>query len=274
MGTQIGAVFALGGFDVAVCDVSVEALARSEEEAGRRIARLVEKAALTVEEAEGALSRLRWTGDMNEAASSADFVLEAATEQLDVKRRIFAELDEAAPAHTIFATNSSTIPSSQIAEASGRADRVCNVHFFNPALMMKCVEVVPNPVTSMQTMTAVLGMVERIGKHPVQLSTEVPGFIANRLMMALQDEAIALHEQGVASLEDIDATARLALGHPMGPFELMDLVGLDVITFMHEAIAALTEDPVDPPAVSLAALVDVGDLGKKSGRGWYSYDTP
>ncbi|MCR2811321.1 MULTISPECIES: 3-hydroxyacyl-CoA dehydrogenase family protein [unclassified Microbacterium] len=272
MGTQIGAVFALGGFDVVVTDVTAVALKRAGHEAGARIRRLAETDRLSVEDAEAAIARMSWTTDVPLAAAEADLIVEAATERLDLKRAIFAQLAEVAPARAIFSTNSSTIPSSAVAEASGRPDRLCNLHFFNPALVMRCVEIVPNPRTSEETISAVLAVVARLGKEPVRLSAETPGFIANRLMLAVQDEAISLYENGIAGIEDIDTAARLALGHPMGPFALMDLVGLDVIELIHRAQYDISGDTSDLPASSIVDRVAAGDLGRKSGRGWFSYD--
>jgi 3-hydroxybutyryl-CoA dehydrogenase len=270
MGTQIGAVFALGGFDVTISDVAVEALDKSEAEANSRISRMAENR-ITRSNADLAVERMSWTTDAAAAVASADLVVEAATERLDIKRQIFAQLNETAPPHTLFTTNSSTLPSSLVAEASGRAEQLCNLHFFNPALVMACVEVIPNPQTSDQTIDAVLDVVTRIGKTPVRLRAETPGFIANRLMLAIQDEAVSLYESGVADIKDIDTAARLALGHPMGPFELMDLVGLDVIEHIHRAKYDMTDDPSDLPAESLIDRVRDGQLGRKTGHGWYDY---
>ncbi|MGK7221269.1 3-hydroxyacyl-CoA dehydrogenase family protein [Kocuria flava] len=271
MGTQIAAVFALAGYDTTTSDLDPAALERSREEARRRLGRLAEKGRRTREEVEQALARMAWTTDTSAAARTADFVLEAAVERLDVKRRLFAELDEAAPAHAILATNSSTIPSSLLVDATDRPDRVCNMHFFNPALVMACVEVVRGPQTSDATVETTLELARRIGKQPVRLNREVPGFVANRLLGALRDEALRLEEAGVASFEDIDVAARTALGHPMGPFELMDLVGIDVAYLIRMAAHEQTGDPDDLPHPSVTRLYEQGHHGRKSGRGWYEY---
>ncbi|ALU38769.1 3-hydroxyacyl-CoA dehydrogenase [Kocuria flava] len=271
MGTQIAAVFALAGYDTTTSDLDPAALERSREEARRRLGRLAEKGRRTREEVEQTLARMAWTTDTSAAARTADFVLEAAVERLDVKRRLFAELDEAAPAHAILATNSSTIPSSLLVDATDRPDRVCNMHFFNPALVMACVEVVRGPQTSDATVETTLELARRIGKQPVRLNREVPGFVANRLLGALRDEALRLEEAGVASFEDIDVAARTALGHPMGPFELMDLVGIDVAYLIRMAAHEQTGDPDDLPHPSVTRLYEQGHHGRKSGRGWYEY---
>lgn len=271
MGSQIGAVCALAGYEVVTSDVQQTALERSRADIAGRVARLVEKGRLSQDDADAALARMTYTTDSAEAAATADLVIEAASERLDVKRAIFADLDAAAPEHAILATNSSTIPSSQLVDATSRPDRVCNVHFFNPALVMKCVEIVRNPLTSDATIDTVTELVRRIGKNPVRLNHEVPGFIANRLMGAIRDEALRLHEQGVASIEDIDEAARSGLNHPMGPFELMDLVGLDVTEGIMQATYDLSGDERERPNPEVQRLVADGRLGRKSGRGWFEY---
>ena len=271
-GTQIGAVFALAGYSVTTSDVTEEAIEKSEEEATKRLHRIAEKGQKTHDEIEEALGRMAWTTDTMGAAASADLVVEAASERLEIKRQLFADLDAAAPEHTILATNSSTIPSSQLVDATGRPDRICNMHFFNPALVMACVEVVPNPETSEETVEAVVEISRRIGKQPVELSKEVPGFVANRLMGVLKDEAIRLYADGVATIEDIDTAATTALGHPMGPFTLMDMVGLDVVYLIHQATYALTGDESDLPHPALTELYEAGKYGRKTGEGWYNYE--
>ena len=209
---------------------------------------------------------------MTAAAAQADFVIEAAVEKLEIKRRLFADLDQVAPPHAILATNSSNIVSSRIADATGRPDRVCNVHFFNPALVMKCVEVVRGPQTSDETVATAVELARRLGKVPVLLDREIPGFIANRILGAVRDEAIFLLENGIASVEDIDTACRTALGYPMGPFELMDLTGIDIGYLTKKDRYAESGDPKDQPSKSVSALVERGDLGRKTGRGWYDYD--
>ncbi|QCU77019.1 3-hydroxyacyl-CoA dehydrogenase family protein [Citricoccus sp. SGAir0253] len=271
MGRQIAMTAALAGCRTTVQDISADMLgaARAELEAwaeGR-----VAKGRLDRDAADGALGRLAWSPDLPRAAATADLVIEAATERLPVKTEIFTALGRHAPARAILVTNSSTLGSSKVADVTGRPEKVCNLHFFNPALVMECVEVVRHERTSEDTVETVMAFARRLGKRPVLLSREVPGFIANRLMGAVQREALALAEAGVASLEDIDTAARTALGHPLGPFELMDLVGLDVVAFIAEAIHAETGDEADRPDPAVAALVARGRLGRKSGAGFYDY---
>jgi 3-hydroxybutyryl-CoA dehydrogenase len=271
MGSQIGMAAALAGYDATVQDISEEMLARAKAQLAAWLDANVAKGRLPAADAEAALGRLAFSTDLDAAAAEADFVIEAATERLDIKEQIFTRLGELTPAHAVLATNSSTLGSSKVAAASGRPEQVCNMHFFNPALVMKCVEVVRHQDTSQATVDTTMELARRFGKEPVLINREIPGFIANRLMGAVQKEALALAAAGIASLEDIDATARTALGHPMGPFELMDLVGLDVIDFIAQATYAETGDGTDKPDPQVAALVAEGRLGRKSGRGWYRY---
>ena len=271
MGTQIAAVFALAGYEVTTSDLDTAALDRSKEEVQRRLARMAEKGTRSRDDVDSALARMSWTTDSLAAAADADFILEAAVERLDIKKKLFADLAAAAPEHAILATNSSTIPSSLLTDATGRADRVCNMHFFNPALVMACVEVVRNPQTSDATMDTTVALAEKLGKQPVRLNREIPGFVANRLLRALRNEALELEAAGIASFEDIDVAARTALGHPMGPFELMDLVGIDVAYLVRAAEHEQTGNPADLPHPSLQKLYEQGHYGRKTGRGWYEY---
>ena len=271
MGSQIGMVAALAGYRVTVQDIAEDMLARAKEQLTARMQANVAKGRASQADADAALGRLSFSTDLAAAAADADFVIEAATERLELKQHIFTQLGELTPAHAILATNSSTLGSSKVAEASGRPEQVCNMHFFNPALVIKCVEVVRNEATSQATVDTTLELARRFGKEPVLINREIPGFVANRLMGAIQKEALALHAAGIATLEDIDTTAKTALGHPMGPFELMDMVGLDVIDFIAQATYAETNDDADRPDPAITNLVEQGRLGRKTGRGWYNY---
>ena len=271
MGRQIGMVAALGGFDAVVQDISTDAVAQAEQAMKEWVDGRVAKGRLDAEQADSAWSRIRFTTDLREAVGDADLVIEAATEKLDIKRRVFAQIDELAPGHAILTTNSSTYGSSSVADATKRPEKVCNMHFFNPALVMKAVEVVRHPDTSDDTVDTVMAVARQMGKQPVLLNKEIPGFIANRLMGALRSEAIDLYEQGVASLEDIDVAAKSALGHPMGPFELMDLVGIDVTYLIREATFDMTGDEREKPHPLITEKYEAGEFGRKTGKGWYSY---
>ena len=272
MGSQIAMVCALAGYDTDVVDIAQEAVDRAAEQLRSRMDRDVSKGRRTREDVDAAFERMTFSTDRDECAAQADFVIEAAVEDLTIKRQVFAELDAVCPEHTILATNSSNIVSSRVADATNRPEKVCNVHFFNPALVMKCVEVVPNPATSPETVEAAMALARSIGKEPVQLKKEVPGFVANRLLGALRTEALKLYEDGVADYQDIDVAARTALNHPMGPFELMDMVGIDVVYLIRLAEYEQTGDPASLPAESIREKYEAGEYGRKSGRGWYDYE--
>ena len=271
MGSQIGAVFALAGYETTVQDIDEDMLDRAREELRSRLDRNVEKGRMSAEQVESAFEKLSFTTEVEAPARDADLVVEAIVEKLDVKRELFSRLDEAAPEHAILATNSSTIVSSRIADATGRPDRVCNMHFFNPALVMECVEVVRNPETSDATVEIVSELARQIGKEPVILEREISGFVANRILGALTDEAVSLYESGIASFEDIDTACKKALGHPIGPFALMDLTGIDVNYYVRMARYEETGDDTRRPKQSITERFERGEYGRKSGKGWYEY---
>ncbi|GAC1377364.1 MAG: hypothetical protein NVSMB43_18430 [Pseudarthrobacter sp.] len=272
MGSQIGMVGALAGYTVTLQDVAESMLAAAKDQLTERMDASVAKGRRSRQDAEAALARLTFTTSLENGAADADFVIEAATEKLDIKRSIFAALGQAAPPHAILATNSSTLGSSKVADESGRPEQVCNMHFFNPALVMKCVEVVRHDKTSQATVDTTMELARAMGKAPVLINREIPGFVANRLMGAIRDEALRLYSDGIASVADIDTAAKTALGHPMGPFELMDLVGLDVSYLIRQATFDETQDPADLPHPALRELYEQGHYGRKTGKGWYSYD--
>lgn len=271
MGSQIAAVCALAGYGTSLVDISQDQLDRARTQLEQRLSRDVEKGRRAREDVDAAWDRLTLTTDRDAAAATADLVIEAAVEDLSVKRTIFSELDAVCPGHTLLVTNSSNIVSSRVADATSRPDRVCNLHFFNPALVMACVEVVPHPGTAPETVDRMVSFVESLGKTPVRLKQEIPGFVANRLLGALRREALELYEAGIADFQDIDVAAKTALGHPMGPFELMDLVGIDVVHLIRLAEYEQTGDPASLPAASIKEKYEAGDFGRKTGRGWYEY---
>ncbi|WP_270259064.1 3-hydroxyacyl-CoA dehydrogenase family protein [Kocuria marina] len=271
MGSQIAMVCALAGYDTDVVDIAQDAVDRAETQLHERMDRDVAKQRRTAEDVAAAFERLTFTTDRDGCAAQADVVIEAAVEDLGIKRKLFAELDRICPEHTILVTNSSNIVSSRVADATGRPEKVCNFHFFNPALVMQCVEVVPHEGTSRETVDTALELARSLGKQPVELKKEVPGFVANRLLGALRTEALKLYEDGVADFEDIDIAAKTALRHPMGPFELMDLVGIDVVHLIRLAEYEQTGDPASLPARSVREKYEAGDYGRKTGKGWYDY---
>lgn len=272
MGSQIAMVCALAGFEVTMTDLERSALDRAMEQLRGRLDRDVAKGRRTAEDAGAAFERLTTGTDMTTPAAHADLVIEAAVEDLDVKRELFGTLDAVCPAHTILASNSSSFVPSSMASATGRPDRFCNIHFFNPALVMAAVEVVRGPETSEATAETATAFVESIGKTPVVLDKEIRGFVANRILGAVRDEALFLYGNGYADIEAIDTACRAALGYPMGPFELMDLTGIDIGYHVKSAVFAETGDPADAPHPAVVERVERGDLGRKTGRGWYVYD--
>jgi 3-hydroxybutyryl-CoA dehydrogenase len=272
MGSQIAMVCALAGLDVRVQDISAESLDRARTSLQARMDRNVAKGRLSAEDRDAAFAKMTFTTDLPAAADGVDFVIEAAVEKLDVKRALFAELDRLCPDHTILTSNSSSFVPSRIADATARPAQVCNMHFFNPALVMKCVEVVRGQDSSDQTIEATVALAERLGKLPIVLDKEINGFVANRILVAIRREAMFLAEGGYASIEAIDTACRTALGHPMGPFELQDLTGLDIGYYTQQGRYDESGDPADRPAASLERHVKAGHLGRKTGRGWYVYD--
>ena len=272
MGSQIAMVAALSGCTVRLHDMDQATLDRAVEQLTQRMAAQVAKGRRTAEATQAALDRLTTSPVLDGQTADVDLVVEAVVEKLPAKRDLFARLDHLCPPRTILASNSSSFVPSAMSTATARADRFLNLHFFNPALVMKCVEVVRGPDTSDDAVRTALEFVERIGKTPVVLDREIPGFVANRLLGAVRDEAIRLLEGGYADVAAIDTAARTALGYPMGPFELMDLTGVDIGYLTKTARYEETGDPADAPSATVTALVERGDLGRKTGRGFYVYD--
>ncbi|NLC76238.1 MAG: 3-hydroxyacyl-CoA dehydrogenase family protein, partial [Clostridia bacterium] len=216
MGHQISLCAALAGYQVSCTDISQEMLDKAAEFARTYLPGRVAKGKLTQEQADQALANLSFTLSLEEAASDADFVIEAAVEKLEVKRKLFADLDRIAPPHAILATNSSFIVSSKIADVTGRPEKVCNMHFFNPALVMKLVEVVQGPHTAEETAQVTMDLCEKLGKIGVWLKKEIYGFLVNRILAAINNEALFLADIGIATPEEIDIAVGNALCHPLG----------------------------------------------------------
>ena len=271
MGHQISLLCAMSGYKTTCTDINEEILKKAEEFADSYLAGRVKKEKLTEEQANEARANISFSLDLEEAVKDADYVIEAAIEVIDIKRKIFAELDRLAPEHAILATNSSAIVSSRIADATNRPSKVVNLHFFNPALVMKLVEVVKGEHVSDETAEISLALCEKLGKVGIPLEKEVDGFVVNRILFALWKEAQWLLEMGVATYEDIDKACVYGVGHPMGPFRLMDLVGLDLAYTLDIERFRRTGDPADTPAPTLSALHAQGNFGEKSGKGWYDY---
>ena len=272
MGSQISMVCALRGFETVAFDPEQAAIDTAETTLRERMSRDVTKGRRTNEDVDSAFSRLTLTTDMAAALEKADMVIEAAVENLDVKHELFTQFERLAPPHAVLASNTSGFVPSKIAQAVADPGRVIVMHFFNPALVMRCVEVVCGPDTRDEVRDLTVGLVDALGKTPVVLAKEIPGFVANRILNAVRDEAIFLLENGITDVESIDTACRTALGYPMGPFELMDLTGIDIGYRTKTARFEETRDPADAPSVSVTRLVEDGHLGRKTARGWYQYD--
>ncbi|NCT39179.1 3-hydroxyacyl-CoA dehydrogenase family protein [Bacillus sp. EB93] len=271
MGHQIAMLAALGGYETILQDVHENALNAAQEKLDVILTKWVQKGKLSEDRKLAAFSRLQYTTDLEKAASGADLIIEAVVEKLDVKQEVFAKLEELAPAETIFATNSSTIVNSLIANVTNRPDKFINMHFFFPPLVMDCVEVVMSDQTSEETAKLAMEVTENMNRTGVLLRKEISGFVANRILGALQREALYLYEEGIVGYKDIDLICRKALGHPIGPFELMDLSGIDVGYFVMQQRFNETGNPEDKPNACIEEKVNKGHLGRKTGKGWYDY---
>lgn len=271
MGHQIAMLCALGGYRTSLQDVNSEALKDAEKSLKERMDKWVASGKLTASSKETAFQNLIFTDNLNEAAKDADFVIEAIVEKLVSKQKLFRELDRLTPKHAILASNSSTIVNSHLAEVTERSDRVCNMHFFFPPLVMECVEIVMSEETAEETAQTTLAVCEKIGKTGIILRKEISGFVANRILGAIHKEAIALYDKGIADFKDIDIIVKKSLGHPMGPFEVIDLSGADVVNFVMEQQYAETGNQEDKPATCIVDKVKAGHLGRKTGQGFYTY---
>lgn len=272
MGHQIAMLCAIHGYKTVCTDINADILKKAEAFADTYLAGRVEKGRLTREQASAARDRISFTSSMEEAVKDADYVIEAVLEILDLKRKIFADLDRMAPSHAILATNSSAIVSSKIADATERPEKVLNLHFFNPALVMKLVEVVQGPHVSDETREISMALCDKLEKVPVHLKKEVEGFLLNRIFLAINREALWLLEMGVASVEDIDKAQVYGAGHPMGAFRLMDLTGIDLAYIMGMEAFRETGNAKHLPSPSIVEKYTKGEYGQKTGKGWYDYN--
>ncbi|MDI6761974.1 MAG: 3-hydroxyacyl-CoA dehydrogenase family protein [Thermodesulfobacteriota bacterium] len=270
MGSGIAQVCAQAGIQVFMNDVSQEILNHALKGIRWSVGKLIEKGKLK-EDLEKIMARISPVTDFNQT-SQVDLAIEAVFEKLELKQEIFKKLDQFGRPETLFASNTSAIPTTEIAAVTQRPERVLGLHFFNPVPMMEVVEVVKGMKTSEETMRAGVEFVRSIGKEPIRVESDVPGFLLNRINLVGYIEAIRLLEQGIGTVEDIDKGVRLAFGRRMGPFETGDLVGLDV---SYGALTAIYEESKDaryyPPQL-LRRKAKAGELGRKTGRGWYEYN--
>lgn len=271
MGTGIAQVFAQSGFVVAQADVSEQILAKSRGRIRESLDGLVAKGKIPKSEAEAVLGRVRQTTRMEEAAKDSDFVVEAVVEDMETKKRVFAEWDRLCPPHAILATNTSILSPTEIAAATRRPEKCIGMHFMNPAPVMKLVEVVPGLLTAPETVETTTALARRIGKTPV-VAKESPGGIVSRIMIAMRNEAVDILAEGIATAEDIDTAMKLGAGFPMGPLELIDLVGVDLHVTNSETMVRETGNAKYRPHPLLRKMVRARLLGRKSGRGFYTYE--
>jgi len=270
MGNGIAHVFAQNNYKVNLVDVNENALKKALDTIAKNLDRQVAKGQLTEELKTQALSNITTFTNMKDAVANADLVVEAATENMNIKLDIFRQLDEAAPAHCILASNTSSISITKIAAVTKRADKVIGMHFMNPVPVMKLVEVINGYKTSAEVTSTIIELSKAIGKVPAA-SNDYPGFIANRILMPMINEAIISLHEGVGGVEEIDTVMKLGMAHPMGPLQLADFIGLDVCLAILNVLHDGFGNPKYAPCPLLVNMVTAGNLGVKSGEGFYKY---
>lgn len=269
MGAGIAQVSSQSGYQVVISEINDELLKKGLNAIGKQLAKAVEKGKLTEEEKGNILERLKGTTKLDDF-SDCDLVVEAAVENMDIKKKVFAELDRVCPARTVLATNTSCLSITEISTATKRPDKVIGTHFFNPVPVMKLLEVVTTIVSSQETLDTVRKFGESVGKTVI-VAKDTPAFVVNRILTPLMLEAIRVLESGLATREDIDNGMVLGCNHPMGPLTLADFVGLDTMYFITEAMYAETKDPKFAAPLLLKRMVTAGQLGRKTGKGFYDY---
>jgi len=271
MGNGIAQVAAQAGYQVVMRDIEDRFVENGIKTIDKFLAKTVEKGKMTEEQKKGILSRIKGTTRM-EDLGDVDFVIEAIFEDLELKRSVFKALDELTGPHVILTTNTSSMSVTEIAMATKRPEKVAGMHFFNPAPLMKLVEVIRGYYTNDETTRVVMEMSRKMGKEPVEVKKDTPGFIVNRLMIPHFLEAIRMAEEGIASIEDIDKAVKLGLNYPMGPFELMDLTGTDIALHVTEYLyKELNKESKWSTPTLLRSMIRAGKLGRKTKGGWYKY---
>ena len=270
MGNGIAHVFAQNGYKVNLIDISAEALDKAFKTIEKNLDRMLSKEKITTETKEKTLSNLHKITNLREGVSDADLVVEAATENMDIKLSIFKEMDQFTPANCILSTNTSSISITKIAAVTKRADKVIGMHFMNPVPVMKLVEVIKGYSTSNETLQTIMELSKTIGKVPVEVN-DFPGFVANKILMPMINEAIITLHEGVAGVEEIDTVMKLGMAHPMGPLQLADFIGLDVCLAILKVLQDGFGNPKYAPCPLLVNMVAAGKLGVKSGEGFYNW---
>lgn len=271
MGGGIVQAFAQKGYEVIVRDIKDEFVERGLAGINKNLSKLVSKGKITEEAKEDILSRISGTTDMNLAAD-CDLVVEAAIENMKIKKEIFAELDKICKPETILASNTSSLSITEVASATSRPEKVIGMHFFNPAPVMKLVEIIRGMATSQETFDAVKELSLAIGKDPIEVE-EAPGFVVNRILIPMINEASFILQEGIASVEDIDTAMKFGANHPMGPLALGDLIGLDVCLAIMDVLYNETGDTKYRASSTLRKYVRAGWLGRKTGKGFYNYNS-
>jgi len=271
MGNGIAHVFAQNGFKVSIVDVSLTQLDRAIANISKNFDRQIAKGAATEEQKKNALANISIYSKINDGVKDADLVVEAATENAELKLKIFEEVDKFAPKQTILASNTSSISITKIANATGRADKVIGMHFMNPVPVMKLVEVINGYSTSKEVTNIIVELSKQLGKIPCVVN-DYPGFIANRILLPMINEAIYSLYEGVAGVEEIDTVMKLGMAHPMGPLQLADFIGLDVCLSILNVLHDGFGNPKYSPCPLLVNMVTAGKLGCKSGEGFYVYN--
>lgn len=273
MGNGIAHVFAQCGYAVTLVDISKEALDRGIATITKNLDRQVAKGSLTEADKTATLGRITPVTDLAAGVSAADLVVEAATENVDLKLKIFRDIDAAAPANCILASNTSSISITRIASVTKRSDKVIGMHFMNPVPVMKLVEVIRGYNTSDEVTKSIMELSTKLGKVPVEVN-DYPGFVANKILMPMINEAIITLHEGVAGVEEIDTVMKLGMAHPMGPLRLADFIGLDVCLFIMRVLQDGFGNPKYAPCPLLVNMVQAGHLGDKSKKGFYDYADP
>ncbi|WP_436773154.1 3-hydroxyacyl-CoA dehydrogenase family protein [Yinghuangia sp. YIM S09857] len=271
MGAGIAQVSAQAGYEVTLRDVTDAALERAQGGIRSSYEKFVAKGRMSAEDAEAALARLTVTTDL-EAVADADLVVEAVFEKIEIKQEVFRELDRVAKDGAVLASNTSALPITQIAVVTSRPEQVVGTHFFSPVPLMQLCELVRGYKTSDETLAVARAFAEGVGKTCIVVNRDVAGFVTTRLITALTTEAVRLYEAGVATAEDIDVACKLGFGHAMGPLATIDLTGVDIMRNATSNIYEETKDEKFAPPELLNRMVTAGDLGRKSGKGFYSYE--
>ena len=271
MGNGIAHVFAQKGFQVNLVDVSEQALEKALKTIAKNLDRMVAKEKITAEDKENTLSNLTTISSVKDGVANADLVVEAATENTTLKLKIFEDLDKSCPEKTILATNTSSISITKIAAATNRPEKVIGMHFMNPVPVMKLIEVIKGYSTSSDVLEQIMALSKKLGKVPVEVN-DYPGFVANKILMPMINEAIITLYEGVAGVEEIDTVMKLGMAHPMGPLQLADFIGLDVCLAILKVLQDGFGNPKYAPCPLLVNMVTAGKLGIKSKEGFYSWD--